>query len=86
MQLVLSFSTLLASLLVAITLVQVDAAPFNPTAGLKTLPLKRVHQARDDIHPQIVRMLWPLYEFLIFKDHFSFSSSTLTAVTIVWQG
>jgi len=54
MQLVLSFSTLLASLLVAITLVQVDAAPFDASAGLKTLPLKRVHQARDDVHPQIL--------------------------------
>ncbi|KLO12797.1 acid protease [Schizopora paradoxa] len=55
MQLVLSFSTLLASLLVAITLVQVDAAPVNnPRAGHITLPLKRVHQARDDIHPQVL--------------------------------
>jgi len=54
MQIVHSFSTLLASLLVAITLVQVDAAPVDSTAGLRTLPLKRVHQARDDIHPQIL--------------------------------
>ncbi|EPQ52745.1 acid protease [Gloeophyllum trabeum ATCC 11539] len=54
MQLGLSFSLLLASLLVALSSSQVDAHPVKRNAGLVTLPLKRVHQARGDVHPQML--------------------------------
>jgi len=54
MQLGLSFSLLLASLLVALSSSEVNAAPLKRNAGMVTLPLKRIHQARDDIHPQIL--------------------------------
>ena len=54
MQLGLSFSLLLASLLITLSS-GVQAAPAK-RGGMVTLPLKRIHQARDDIHPQIVRI------------------------------
>ncbi|THH03644.1 hypothetical protein EW145_g6119 [Phellinidium pouzarii] len=54
MQLVLSFSTLLASLLLAITLVSdVDARPYKRDGGMVTFPVKRITQ-RSDIHPQVL--------------------------------
>ncbi|KAI5119836.1 hypothetical protein M0805_008402 [Coniferiporia weirii] len=54
MQLLVSFSTLLASLLLAITLASdVDARPFRRNAGMITFPVKRIAQ-RSDIHPQIL--------------------------------
>ena len=49
MQLALSLSVLLASLLLA-----VDALPYRRDAGLVTLPLKRLHGQRSDVHPQLV--------------------------------
>ena len=53
MQLGLSFSLLLAGLLVSQS---AQAAPANAKrGGTVTLPLQRIHQARDDIHPQVVR-------------------------------
>lgn len=55
MQLALSFSTLLACLL--ITLASVDnaqAVPAKRSGNIVTLPLKRVNGARSDIHPQVV--------------------------------
>ncbi|TFK49900.1 aspartic peptidase A1 [Heliocybe sulcata] len=54
MQLGLSFSLLLASLLVALSSTEVNAVPVKRNGGIITLPLKRVHQARDDLHPQIL--------------------------------
>ncbi|TDL16982.1 acid protease [Rickenella mellea] len=57
MQLGFSFSVLLASLLVALSVSDtVNAAPTkrSPTPGMVTLPLKRLHRARDDIHPLIL--------------------------------
>lgn len=57
MQLLFSFSTLLASLLVAITLTSdVQAHPVRRNGGMVTMPLKRI-QARGDVHPTIVRDL-----------------------------
>ena len=54
MQLVLSFSTLLASLLLALSLTEnAVARPYRRDAGIITLPLKRIPQ-RDDVHPQVV--------------------------------
>lgn len=53
MQLGLSFSLLLASLLFSLSS-GVQAAPAKRGAGMVTLPLKRIHQVRDDIHPQVV--------------------------------
>lgn len=53
MQLGFSFTLLLASVLFSLSS-GVQAAPSrraNP--GFVTLPLKRIHQARDDIHPQV---------------------------------
>lgn len=55
MQLGLSFTLLLASLLVAFS--TVDAAPLKrQNSGMVTLPLKRVHGPRDGVHPQVVRV------------------------------
>ncbi|KAH8117800.1 acid protease [Phellopilus nigrolimitatus] len=55
MQLVLSFSTLLASLLVALSLANDAAArPLKRNAGMVTLPMKRISQARNDVHPQLL--------------------------------
>ena len=53
MQLGLSLSLLLASLLFSLSS-GVQAAP-TKRGGMVTLPLKRIHGARDDIHPQVVR-------------------------------
>lgn len=56
MQLGLSFSMLLAALLVSVSLYgdSAEAVPTRRGAGMVTLPLKRIHQPRDDIHPQVV--------------------------------
>lgn len=47
-----SFTLLLASLLVSLS-TGVQAAPARRNAGIVTLPLKRLHQLRDDIHPTL---------------------------------
>lgn len=52
MQLTFSFSLLLATLLLTVSS-GVQAAPAR-RGGMVTLPLKRIPQARDDIHPQVV--------------------------------
>ncbi|TFY79710.1 hypothetical protein EWM64_g4301 [Hericium alpestre] len=52
MQLALSFSVLLGSLLIALT--QVSALPVDGNAGIVTLPLKRVHGPRSDVHPLVL--------------------------------
>lgn len=54
MQFGFTFTVLLASLLVAISSQTVEAAPAKRGAGLITLPLKRLHGPRSDIHPQVV--------------------------------
>ena len=56
MQLALSFSTLLASVLFILSATDngVQAAPAK-RARTVTLPLTRLHQNRGDIHPQVVR-------------------------------
>ncbi|PCH42313.1 acid protease [Wolfiporia cocos MD-104 SS10] len=56
MQLVLSFSVLLASILVTLSAVgdSAQAAPARRNNGMITLPLKRIHQTRDSgLHPQV---------------------------------
>lgn len=52
-----SFSILLASVLVSLTLIgdTAVAAPAKHDAKTITLPLKRAHQKRADVHPQVVR-------------------------------
>ena len=57
MQLALSFSTLLASILVLLATTDngVQAAPAATRGKTITLPLKRIHQNRADVHPMIVR-------------------------------
>ena len=57
MQLPISFSVLLASVLVSLTLFgdAALAAPAKRNAKTITLPLKRAHQKRTDVHPQVVR-------------------------------
>ncbi|KAL5525982.1 hypothetical protein ACEPAG_7320 [Sanghuangporus baumii] len=55
MQLIVSFSTLLASLLLAISLANdVEARPYRRDVGMVNLPLKRIEQARSDVHPQVL--------------------------------
>ncbi|KAJ7722740.1 acid protease [Mycena maculata] len=53
MQLSLSFSALLAGVLVALSVPDVQAAPYKRAPKMVTLPLKRI-QARSDVHPQIL--------------------------------
>lgn len=53
MQLSLSFSALLAGVLVALSVPEVQAAPFARAPKMVTLPLKRM-EVRSDVHPQIV--------------------------------
>ncbi|KAI0833254.1 acid protease [Trametes gibbosa] len=55
MQLALSFTTLLASVLVILSATgnSVDAAPAKRSRSV-TLPLTRLHQNRADVHPQIL--------------------------------
>jgi len=53
MQLGLPFTFLLTTLLLALS-VSVEAAPTRPRNGIVTLPLKRVHQARNDVHPLVL--------------------------------
>ncbi len=52
-------STLLLAALGALFYI-VEAAPLTRRHNLITLPLTRIHQARDDIHPEIVRCPYPL--------------------------
>ena len=63
MQLPISFSLLLASILVSLTLFgdAATAAPAKRGAKMITLPLKRAHQKRTDVHPQVVRPSCRLY-------------------------
>ena len=69
MQLGLGLTSLLASLVVAISAPEfVDAAPLQRNApvsrrapnGMVTMPLRRVQQ-RDDLRPQLVRALLTLH-------------------------
>ncbi len=56
MNLSLSFCTLLAGLLLILSVHDVDALPISKakrSSGMITLPLKRLEQ-RSDIHPQLV--------------------------------
>jgi hypothetical protein len=57
MQLGLSFFVLLASFFIAMSASGVQALPTKRNAGMVTLPLKRLHQARSDIHPQVLLQL-----------------------------
>jgi hypothetical protein len=68
MQLGLSFSVLLASLSIAIFSSNVEALPAKRNAGMVTLPLKRLHQPRSDIHPQVVSSTLVHGEELIVYD------------------
>ena len=54
MQLALSFTTLLASILVLLSATDVQAAPHLKRTKSITLPLTRIHQNRGDVHPQVV--------------------------------
>ncbi|OCH95443.1 acid protease [Obba rivulosa] len=55
MQLALSFVTLLGSLILSLSYAEpAQALPTRRDVGIVTLPLKRIHQARDDIHPQVL--------------------------------
>jgi len=54
MQLHISFSALLTTVLVVLSCQDADARPMKRGVGMITLPLKRVHQARGDIHPQVL--------------------------------
>ncbi|KAI0787881.1 acid protease [Fomes fomentarius] len=56
MQLTISFSTLLASIFVLLAATDngVQAAPAAKRGKAITLPLKRVHQNREDVHPTIL--------------------------------
>jgi hypothetical protein len=45
---------LLASIFIAISSSNVEALPAKRNAGMVTLSLKRLHQPRSDIHPQVV--------------------------------
>jgi hypothetical protein len=49
-----SFAVLLASVVIAISAYNVEALPAKRNAGMVTIPLRRLHQARNDIHPQLV--------------------------------
>lgn len=62
MQLAISFSTLLASILVLLAATDngVQAAPAAKRGKAITLPLKRVYQNREDVHPTIVRNSHPV--------------------------
>jgi hypothetical protein len=53
MQLHICFSALLTTL-VALSCQNVDALPTKRSSAMVTLPLKRVYQTRNDIHPQVV--------------------------------
>jgi len=57
MQLHISFSALLTTVLVVLSCQDADARPMKRGVGMITLPLKRVYQARGDIHPQVVGII-----------------------------
>ncbi|OSD06372.1 acid protease [Trametes coccinea BRFM310] len=55
MQLALSFTTLLASVLFVLSATSnVEAAPAKRGSRAVTLPLTRIHQNRGDVHPQVL--------------------------------
>ena len=59
------------------------AIPLNPRQkGIVTLPLKRV-PTRQDLHPQLVSMLYLLFARTLYNPHNSSSNNTLTAHTDV---
>lgn len=53
MQLRLTFSALLAGVLIALSANDAAAVPVTKRSGMVTLPLKRMHQARSDVHPLV---------------------------------
>ncbi|KAH9945288.1 acid protease [Epithele typhae] len=53
MQLALSFSTLLASVLLLLSAADVQAVPVKRSKTI-TLPLTRIHQNRGDVHPSVL--------------------------------
>ena len=57
MQLALSFTTLLASILVLLSATDVQAAPAFKRNNKITIPLTRIHQNRGDVHPQVVSII-----------------------------
>jgi len=79
-----SFIVLLASFMIDLPFmpVQVQAAPAKRNAGMVTLPLKRLHQARDDIHPHVVSIDYSCnVDSLSLKMAFS-STSCISTVGI----
>jgi len=85
MQLGLSFSVLLASLFIAMSPSNVEALPAKRNAGMVTLPLKRLHQPRGDIHPQVVSGMLVHDEELIVNDICNSSCNNISIeVTDVW--
>lgn len=66
MQMKLSFSALLAGVLVALSMQDVEALPVSNkrSAGMVTLPLKRVEQTRG-VHGQIVSTILRNFVVLI---------------------
>ncbi len=62
MQLHLSFSVLLASVLAVLSgFDMVEARPLRRDLGMITVPLKRLNSARDGLHPQLVSSLCSLH-------------------------
>ena len=80
MQLQVSFSVLLAGLLTCLSSVEVLATPVNVNEGMITLPLKRHHHAREEIHPLVVRRALPLAK-ICTKSEYPFSSGTSRMLT-----
>lgn len=55
MLLSLNFTGLLASLLLIAS--STEAAPIPSNSGIITLPLRSIHQNRNNLHPYVVRFL-----------------------------
>jgi ABC-type spermidine/putrescine transport system permease subunit II len=89
MKLGLSIPALMAALLVGFSSVDdVDARPALKRANPVTLPLKRIHTVRENLHPQIVSLALHLYigifSLRLTRLSHSFSSSTSIVVTNAW--
>ena len=85
MQLSLSFSFLLTTLL--FTLAQVEASPTKRSPGMVTLPLKRLSQPSDD-HPSIVSPAFDLFPGRNICTHYtsSFYDGVLITPTAAMRG
>jgi hypothetical protein len=65
-----SFSTLLGSVLLALSAAPAHAAPYQRNVGTITLPVQRLHQVRSDVDAGVVRVTGTYFDIITPKKPF----------------